>query len=95
MRGIRKTEKATIRILSLGLLLIVFLITAHTVWAQKFPARPVNLIVNYAPGGTIDNQAKILGDKLGEVLGQPFIRVHKPGGGGTLGASFVARAKPD
>jgi tripartite-type tricarboxylate transporter receptor subunit TctC len=71
------------------------MITAQTVWGQKFPARPVNLVVNYAPGGTTDNQAKILADKMGEVLGQPFIRVHKPGGGGTLGASFVARAKPD
>ncbi|MBP1716371.1 MAG: putative Bug-like extracytoplasmic solute binding receptor, family, partial [Deltaproteobacteria bacterium] len=95
MGGIRKSQRAMKGFYSFGLIFLVLLITSDTVWAQKFPAHPVNLVVNYAPGGTTDNQAKILGDKLGEVLGQPFIRVHKPGGGGTLGASFVARAKPD
>ncbi len=62
---------------------------------EPYPNRPVTIIVNYAPGGTIDTHAKIVGDKLSELIGQPFIRVHKPGGGGTLGASLAARAKPD
>jgi len=66
-------------------------------WAaeETFPDRPINLVVSMAPGGNLDTQGKIIGDRLGEVLGQPVLRVHKPGGGGVLAASFVAKAKPD
>jgi len=60
-----------------------------------FPNRPITIVVNYAPGGVMDTHARIFGDRLAEVLGQPVLKVHKPGGGGTLGASFAARAKPD
>jgi tripartite-type tricarboxylate transporter receptor subunit TctC len=62
---------------------------------EPFPNKPVNIIVPYAPGGTLDMQAKIIGDRLAEVLGQPFVRIHKPGGGGVLGTAFTAKAKPD
>jgi len=66
-------------------------------WAaeEPYPNKPINLVISYSPGGVLDTQGKILGDRLSEILGQPVIRVHKPGGGGTLGASFVAKAKPD
>lgn len=66
-------------------------------WAaeEPYPNRPVNIVVPFTAGGMLDLQSKVVGDKLSEILGQPFIRVHKPGGGGALGASFVARAKPD
>jgi tripartite-type tricarboxylate transporter receptor subunit TctC len=47
------------------------------------------------PGGVMDLHAKILGERLSEILGQPVIREHKPGGGGSLAASFTVRAKPD
>jgi tripartite-type tricarboxylate transporter receptor subunit TctC len=77
------------------MILSLFLISSSLAAEKNFPTKPVTLLVNYGPGGTTDTQAKILGDKLSEVMGQPFIRVHKPGGGGTLGASFVARSKAD
>jgi tripartite-type tricarboxylate transporter receptor subunit TctC len=66
-------------------------------WSAEapFPNKPITIVVNYAPGGVMDTHARILADRLGEVLGQPVLKVHKPGGGGTLGASFAARAKPD
>ena len=66
-------------------------------WAAEevYPDRPINLVVSMAPGGNLDTHGKIIGDRLGEVLGQPVLRVHKPGGGGVLAASFVAKAKPD
>ena len=66
-------------------------------WAAEevYPDRPINLVVSMAPGGVLDTHGKIIGDRLGEVLGQPVLRVHKPGGGGVLAASFVAKAKPD
>jgi tripartite-type tricarboxylate transporter receptor subunit TctC len=67
------------------------------VWAAEeiYPNKPINIIIAMAPGGVLDTHAKIIGDRLAEVLGQPIIRVHKPGGGGSLAASFSARAKPD
>jgi len=66
-------------------------------WAAEevYPDRPINLVVSMAPGGLLDTQGKIVGERLGEVLGQPVLRVHKPGSGGVLGASFVFKAKPD
>ncbi len=62
---------------------------------EKYPTRPVNIIIAYSPGGMLDLQAKLIGDKLAEILGVPFLRIHKPGAGGTLGASLAARAEPD
>lgn len=66
-------------------------------WAaeEPYPNRPLNIVINYTPGGVMDLHAKIIGDYLTEALGQPMVKVHKPGGGGTVGASFAARAKPD
>ncbi len=65
-------------------------------WAAgDYPSKPVNMIVAYAPGGSADLCSKPIADKMAEFLGQPMISVYKPGGGGSLGASFVARAKPD
>jgi tripartite-type tricarboxylate transporter receptor subunit TctC len=66
-------------------------------WAaeETYPNRPINIVIAMGPGGLLDTQAKIIGDRLSEVLKQPMIRVNKAGGGGTLGASFAARAKPD
>ena len=60
-----------------------------------YPSKAINIVIPMTPGGVTDMLAKIIGDRLGEVLGQPVIRVHKPGGGGTLAGSFVAKAKPD
>jgi tripartite-type tricarboxylate transporter receptor subunit TctC len=63
--------------------------------AEKYPNRPINLIVPYAPGGASDLASKIVADKIAEFLGQPLVSQYKPGGGGSLGASFVAKAKAD
>ena len=80
-------------------LLLSFLlggVIALPAWsAEKFPNRPINLIVPYAPGGASDLASKILADKIAKFLGQPLISQYKPGGGGSLGAAFVAKAKPD
>lgn len=63
--------------------------------AEKYPNRPINMVVPYAPGGAADLGSKMVAEKIAEFLGQPFISVYKPGGGGSLGAAFVAKAKPD
>jgi tripartite-type tricarboxylate transporter receptor subunit TctC len=63
--------------------------------AQAWPERPVMLILPYPPGGTIDTQARIMGDRLQSKLGQPVIIQNKPGATGAIATEFVARAQPD
>lgn len=63
--------------------------------AQSWPARPVRIIVPYAPGGGIDTVARVLAQKLTEQVGGSFVVENRPGGAGILGAELVARAAPD
>jgi tripartite-type tricarboxylate transporter receptor subunit TctC len=62
---------------------------------KTYPAKPINVIVPMAPGGALDLGGKIVTEKVSKVLGATFVSVYKPGGGGSLGAGFVAMAKPD
>jgi tripartite-type tricarboxylate transporter receptor subunit TctC len=63
--------------------------------AQDWPQRPVRLIVPYAAGGGTDLVARVLGQKLGETLGQSFVVENKPGASGMLGAELVAKGDAD
>ena len=63
--------------------------------AQAWPSKPVSLIVPFPPGGTTDVLARALADKLTLSLGQTVIVESKPGAGATIGADYVAKAKPD
>jgi tripartite-type tricarboxylate transporter receptor subunit TctC len=60
-----------------------------------YPSRPVRVVVPYSPGGSSDATARILGQKLGEMLGQQFVIDNRPGAAGSLGRELVARAAPD
>ncbi|GGC60949.1 MFS transporter [Siccirubricoccus deserti] len=69
---------------------------AGTARAQPaWPARPVTLIVPWAPGGSNDVAARLIAPQLEARLGQPFVVENRPGGGGSLGMGMVARARPD
>jgi len=63
--------------------------------AQTFPSRPVTLIVPYAAGGPTDTIARIVGDRMGQALGQPVVIENVAGAAGTIAAARVARAAPD
>jgi tripartite-type tricarboxylate transporter receptor subunit TctC len=63
--------------------------------AQSWPERTITLIVPFPPGGTTDVLARVLADKLTTSLGQTVIVESKPGAGATIGADYVAKAKPD
>ncbi len=65
-------------------------------WAQEaWPAKPVAYIVPFTPGGSTDVIGRTLCQKLQEALGQPFVVDNKPGAAGAVGASYVAKARPD
>jgi tripartite-type tricarboxylate transporter receptor subunit TctC len=63
--------------------------------AQTYPNKPIRLVVGFAPGGNTDTVARVVGQKLGERLGQQVIIENKAGAGGTIGTAEVARAAPD
>ena len=64
-------------------------------WPDAFPSRPIHLIVNFAPGGTGDIVARLIGAKLSGAVGQSVVVENRPGAGGTLGARDVVNAEPD
>jgi tripartite-type tricarboxylate transporter receptor subunit TctC len=64
-------------------------------WAQAYPARPVRVIVPYAPGGPSDLFARLISQKLSECLGQQFFVENIGGAGGNIGMGRGARAAPD
>ena len=89
MRGIRILGTA---ILVMGLILATF---GESLAAdKKYPTRQIQVIVPFQPGST-DVVLRPFVEKLPEFLGQPFNWVYKPGAAGSLGATFVASAKPD
>lgn len=61
----------------------------------KWPEKPVHIVVPFAAGGGTDSMARMLAARLSEEFGQQFIVENRAGAGGTIGAEFVARARPD
>lgn len=80
-----------------GAALIVLLsggLTGIAAAQGRYPTRPVTLVVPFPPGGS-DTVARILGPKLKQTLGEPWVIDNRPGAAGTLGSGVVARAAPD
>src|SRR5262245_28847198 len=63
--------------------------------AQAYPTRPVRVIVGFAPGGTADITARLIGQWLSERLGQPFVIENRPGAGTNIATEAVVRAPAD
>jgi len=63
--------------------------------AQGWPARPIQLVVPYAPGGVVDFIGRTLGQRLSQQVGQPVVVDNRPGAGGMVGIEYTARAAAD
>ena len=63
--------------------------------AQRYPSRPVRIIVPVPPGGALDIIARLIGQRLSEQMGQPFVIENRPGGGTNIGIEAVVRAPAD
>ena len=73
----------------------IALLCAAAVAQESFPSRPVRLVVSFTPGGGADFTARTVGQKMGELLGQPVVVENKPGANGLVGCEAVARSAPD
>jgi tripartite-type tricarboxylate transporter receptor subunit TctC len=80
---------------------IAFAVAGVSIGAQcaqaqdKYPYRPIRIIQGFSPGGVSDTLARVVGEKLGERLGQSIVVEAKPGGGGIVGMTSVIEATPD
>ena len=84
-------RKIGILMMGIGLILATSLC-----WAgDDYPTKPIQLVCPFAPGGDSNLSARIVADKLQEMLGQPVLVVNKPGGGSALGTNYVIASKPD
>jgi tripartite-type tricarboxylate transporter receptor subunit TctC len=68
---------------------------SHIARAQTYPTRPVRVIVPFAPAGTTDIAARLMGQWLSEHLGQQFVIENRPGASTTIGTEVVVRAPAD
>jgi tripartite-type tricarboxylate transporter receptor subunit TctC len=76
-------------------LLLAGLAAPAALGQSDYPSRPVRLIVGFIPGSSADITARVLGQRMGQILGQQFVVEGKPGAGSSLAAEFVARAPKD
>lgn len=74
---------------------VIFLSGAGFSLAQPFPLKPVRIVVPYAPGGSADTAARIIGEKISQEWKQPVVVENKPGAGSTIGSAYVAASPAD
>jgi len=84
------------RALSLGAALLpLAVLGARAQAAGNWPTKPITLLIPYAPGGTTDIMGRLLGEKLGTLLGQPIVAENRGGAGGTIAGAMLSLSEPD
>lgn len=80
---------------SLGAMVLFAVLATQSLHAQDFPQRAIRLVVPFAPGGSADAIARLVGAEMARILGQPVIVDNRAGAAGTVGTAFVAKSAPD
>ena len=89
----KRKEQTIIQVMALyGLIL---LLTPTFSFAQEFPTKPINVMVAYSPGASVDLSFRVLASKAEKFLGQPLVISNNGAGGSTVGVGIVAKEKPD
>ena len=83
------------RIVAAVLTSVVAVVVCGMAWAQRYPDRPVRIVVPYVVGGNLDLTARLFGQALSDELGQPFVIDNRPGANGNTGTEQVVRATAD
>ena len=89
IQGVRAIFLLHVRVVFLAAILI------NAASAQEWPAKPLRIIVPFAPGGVADNSARVVAEPLGMRLGQPVLVENRPGASGNIGTQAVAEAPAD
>jgi tripartite-type tricarboxylate transporter receptor subunit TctC len=90
----REEEKAMKALTRIAAVLLGMALTALA-WSQQYPAKPIRLVVPFAPGGGVDFIARLVGQKLAEALGQQVIVENRAGAGSAIGTEYALRSAPD
>ncbi len=93
-RHLRTSAQITLRILC-RIAASAVLMVSVSAYAQDFPTRPIRVISPYPAGSASDTVTRVVVDQVSQLIGQPMIIETKPGAGGSIGFSFVAKAEPD
>src|SRR5690606_26505198 len=90
-----KARGPTARLLRAAIALAALAAVQSAAAGQDYPARPVRIVVPFAPGASTDMLARLAADELGKRLGQSFVVENVGGAGGSIGTNQVVRAEPD
>src|SRR5438477_8845558 len=77
------------------LAVLIGMVFAPVAAAQDYPVRPITLVVPFAPGGGVDQMARLIAGKLEQRLGRSFVIENKPGAGSIIAATYVQKSSPD
>jgi tripartite-type tricarboxylate transporter receptor subunit TctC len=79
----------------LSALIVAAIFACSIAFAEEYPSRPVRVMVGFPAGSGADITARVVGQRMGQILGQQIVVENKPGAGSSLAADFVARAPKD
>jgi tripartite-type tricarboxylate transporter receptor subunit TctC len=95
MNAVKLTGSRWLNSMAAAGLLAMALAPSAQAATEGYPAKPISLVVGFAPGGPTDTLARVLAAEIGKDLGQSVVVENKPGAGANLAAQQVAKAKPD